>query len=196
MYFTSTTTPQSEIDFYVYGAAGTEAMPASIMALANGFVRIIEMSDLTLATTVVVPNDVFTNLKVKFDFVNQQTLHYVNNELVYTGPLNLSKVTGYGFLTTGRTVGYVDNILTSANSLGTPKADQNHFSYYVSQNQLILQSPNTISNIELFNVSGQKVLSQTLNATDGTIELGAFSAGVYLAKLNVQGETQTFKFIR
>lgn len=196
LYFTSTETPQSEIDFYVYGAAGTEAMPGSIMALANGFVRIIELADLTTAVEVEVSNDVFTNLSVQFDFVNQQTLYYVNGDLVYTGGIHLSKVTGYGFLTTGRTVGYVDNITTTEPNLGILDIDQNPFSHYVSQNQLILKSPSRMDNLEIYNLGGQQVISESLNSTNGNIEIGSLSPGVYLAKLSFQGETKSFKFIR
>ena len=196
LYFTSTDVPKSEIDFYVYGALGTDALPGSMMALANGFVRIIEMDTFTAAATVDVPNDVFTNLRVKFDFVNQQTLHYVNNVLVYTGVLNLSKVTGYGFLTTGKTVGYVDNVLASTNILSTPNVEQDRYSHFVSQNQLNILSPSIMSNVEIFTVTGQKVISQVLNSSDATIEIDGLSSGIYLAKLTFQGVTKTFKFVR
>lgn len=196
LYFTSTETPQSEIDFYVYGAAGIEAMPGSIMALANGFVRIIELSDLTTAAEVEVSNDVFTNLSVEFDFINQQTLYYVNDDLVYTGDLHLSRVTAYGFLTTGRTVGYVDNIITSEPNLGVDDIEQNQFSHYVNQNKLILKSPLVMNEMVIYNLGGQKILSESLNSTDGNIEIGSLSPGVYIARLNFQDETKSFKFIR
>lgn len=196
LYFTSTTATQTEVDFYVYGAAGIEALPSSIMALANGFVRIIEMSNLTTAAEVVVPNDVFTNLRVKFDFQNQQTFYYVNNVLAYTGPLNLSKVTGYGFYTTGKNICYVDNVKAGTNLLNVSDVAQNRFSHFVSQNQLSITSPSTMSDIEIYSITGQKVISQSLNSTNGTIEIGSLSSGIYLAKLNFQGATKTFKFVR
>ena len=196
LYFTSTTTPQSEIDFHVYGAGGVDAIPGSIMALANGFVRIIELNDLTVGATVVVPNDVFTNLKVKFDFVNNQTLHYVNGVLAYTGPLNLSKVTAYGFLTTGRTVGYVDNIITAANSLATKDFTQNTFSHYISENRLHLQSKTLMAQMEIYNMGGQKILSKSVNSDEGTIEIGDLANGIYLARVSFEGEVRSFKFIK
>ena len=196
LYFTSTEVPKSEIDFYVYGALGTDALPGAMMALANGFVRVIEMDTFTAAAIVDVPNDVFTNLKVKFDFVNQQTLHYVNNVLVYTGVLNLSKVTGYGFLTTGKTVGYVDNVLAATNLLSTPTVEQNRFSHFVSQNQLNITSPSIMNDIEIYTITGQKVVSQDLNSTDGSIDISNLSSGIYLAKLKFQGATKTFKFVK
>lgn len=196
MYFTSTTATQTEADFYVYGAGGIEGLPSSIMALANGFVRIIELSTLTTAAEIVVPNDVYTNLRVKFDFQNQQTLYYVNNVLAYTGALNLSKVTGYGFYTTGKTVCYVDNVKAGTNLLSIADVEQNRFSHFVNQNKLNITSPSTMSDIEIFNVTGQKVISQVLNSTDGAIEISGLSAGIYLAKLKFQGATKTFKFVK
>lgn len=196
LYFTSTTATQTEADFYVYGAGGIEALPSSIMAMANGFVRIIELSTLTTAAEVIVPNDVFANLRVKFDFQNQQTLYYVNNVLAYIGALNLSKVTGYGFYTTGKNVCYVDNVRAGTNLLSTPNVEQNRFSHFVSENQLNITSLSTMSDIEIYTVTGQKAISQALNSTDGTVEISALSSGIYLAKLKFQGATKTFKFVK
>lgn len=196
LYFTSTETAHSEIDFYVYGAAGTEAMPGSIMALSDGIVRIIELADLTTATEVEVSNDVFTHLSVQFDFVDQQTLYYVNDELVYTGDIHLSKVTAYGFLTTGKTVGYVDNITTSEPNLGITDIEGNQFSHYVSQNQLLLKSPSVMDRVAIYNIAGQQILSESINSTDGNIEIETLAPGVYLAQISFQGETKSFKFIR
>lgn len=195
LYFTSTTATQTEVDFYVYGAGGIEALPASIMALGNGLVRIVDISDFT-TTVVESPNDVFTNLRVKFDFQNQQTFYYINNVLAYTGALNLSKVTGYGFYTTGKNVCYVDNVKAGTNLLSISDVEQNRFSQYVSQNQLNITSPSMMSDIEIYNVTGQKVLSQVLNSTDGAIEISALSSGIYMAKLKFQGATKTFKFVK
>ena len=195
LYFTSTTATQTEVDFYVYGAGGIEALPASIMALGNGLVRIVDISDFT-TTVVESPNDVFTNLRVKFDFQNQQTFYYINNVLAYTGALNLSKVTGYGFYTTGKNVCYVDNVKAGTNLLSISDVEQNRFSQYESQNQLNITSPSMMSDIEIYNVTGQKVLSQVLNSTDGAIEISALSSGIYMAKLKFQGATKTFKFVK
>lgn len=196
LYFTSTETAHSEIDFYVYGADGTEAMPGSIMALSDGIVRIIELADLTTAAEVEVSNDVFTHLSVQFDFVDEQTLYYVNDELVYTGDLHLAEVTAYGFLTTGKTVGYVDNITTSEPDLGIEEVKENKFSYEVTQNQLVVKSPSVMKHVAVYNTGGQQVLSESINSTDSQIEIEALTPGVYLARLSFQGETRSFKFIR
>ena len=195
LYFTSTTATQTEVDFFVYGAGGIEGLPSSIMALGNGLVRIVETSDFS-TTEVVVPNDVFTNLRVKFDFQNQETLYYINNVLAYTGELNLSKVTGYGFYTTGKTVCYVDNVKAGTSLLGISDVEQNRFSQYVSQNELHISSPSIINEVEIYSITGQKVMAQSLNSTDGTVQISQLSAGVYLATLKFEGATKTFKFVK
>ena len=196
LYLTSPTTSQAEVDFYVYGAAGIDALPSSIMALSDGIAGIVEMSDFSTGADVPVSNDVFTNLRVKFDFQNQQTFFYVNNVLAYTGPLNLSKVTGYGFFTTGRTVCYVDNVRAGVNLLSVDEVAQNRFSQYVSQNQLHISSPSNMNEIEIYSITGQKVISQSLNSTNGNIELSQLSSGIYMAKLKFEGATKTFKFVK
>lgn len=68
------------------------------------------------------------------------------------------------------------------------------FSHYVQNGQLFLQSDSTIENAVLYNLLGQQVVSSALNATSGSIDLSGLSSGVYLAKLNIDGQVKTLKF--
>lgn len=194
LYFTSTETPKGEINFYVYGAAGTESLPGASMALADERVLIIELSDFSVGAEIDVPNDTFIRFTIQLDFVEEETLFYVDEELVYTGNLNLSEVTGYGFLTTGKAVGFVDNIITTDAPLSVPEISQNNFSHYISENQLHLESPAVMEAVKIYNLNGQEVLSETLNSTEAYLQLENLSDGVYITRLAFEGYSKTFKF--
>ena len=108
----------------------------------------------------------------------------------------MTKVTGYGFYTTGKTVGYVDNVRAGVNLLSVGEVSQNQFSQYVSQNELHISSPSNMNEIEIYSITGQKVISQSLNSTNGNIDLSQLSSGIYLVKLQFEGATKTFKFVK
>ena len=184
-----------EIDFNVYGAAGPDALAGASIALLDGRVLIIELSDFSVGADLEVPQETFIHLSMLLDFENEETLYYVDEELVYTGDLNLSEVTGYGFLTTGKAVGYVDNVTTSDPSLSVSAFSTNTFSYYVSANQLYLNSTSAMEEVKIYNLNGQEVLSKKLNSTDENIQIENLAPDVYLTRLIFEKDTQTFKFI-
>lgn len=155
MYFESSSTG-GEIDFYVYGENGTEGLPSATIAISDERLLIIELSDFSTAVDMQIQNDTFYNMKMAFDFVNQETLYYLDDDLIYTGNLNLSEITGYGFLKTAAGKGYVDNIETSENTLGTNQIDKDAFVHFVNQNNLHLQNNSSLKNILIYNILGQK----------------------------------------
>ncbi|SEA26914.1 T9SS type A sorting domain-containing protein [Psychroflexus halocasei] len=195
LYFDSSSNG-GEIDFYIYGEMGTEALPGAAMAISDERLLIVEMSDFSTAVDMQIENDMFHNLKMAFDFVNQETLYYLNGDLLYTGSLNLSEFTGYGFLKTSNGKGYADNIVTSENTLKTNQIDKGDFIHYVNQNNLHLQNNSSLKNILIYNILGQEVISKNLNSKKERIYIESLKSGVYIAKVSTDQSTKTFKFIK
>lgn len=186
-----------EIDFSVYGAGGTEGLPGPTIALLDGRVLIVEMSDFSVGADLEVAKETFFRLSMVFDFENQETLYYVDGDLVYTGNLNISKVTGYGFLTTGKAIGYVDNITASDEpTLGVADVEANVFSHYVAKDNLHLKSHSIMEEVKIYNLQGQEVLSETLHLMDGEIGIDALASGVYIVRLKFENESTSFKFFK
>jgi|SRR5690625_3186224 len=186
-----------EIDFSVYGAGGTESLPAATIALLDGRVLIIELSDFSVGADIDVPTETFIRLSMLFDFENEETLYFIDEDLVYTGNLNLSRVTGYGFLSTGKAIGYVDNITATDNpTLGVTDVESSIFSHYVDNGKLYLKSHSIIEEVSIYNLNGQKVLAEAFHLTDGIVELDALTSGVYLVRLKLENESRTFKFFK
>lgn len=67
------------------------------------------------------------------------------------------------------------------------------FTHFTKNDQLFLESRGNIQEVAIFNLLGQQMISETVNATSGSINLSTLSAGVYLTKLNVEGKTKIFR---
>ena len=72
----------------------------------------------------------------------------------------------------------------------------NH-SYNKDTKQLKLESSNLpFDSIEVFNILGQNVISKSLSQLNEVIDLANLKDGVYLAKVTIQGQTQTIKLLK
>lgn len=71
------------------------------------------------------------------------------------------------------------------------------FDYFVDvQNRLNLSANQAFEKVSLFNLSGQRVLSEELNSQNEKIDLNMLTKGVYLASVQINGTTKTFKLIK
>jgi len=55
---------------------------------------------------------------------------------------------------------------------------------------------NTIKSVEIYNVLGRRVLSNTYNSDQAQVSVGSLASGIYIARLNTQAGTKTIKLIR
>lgn len=74
--------------------------------------------------------------------------------------------------------------------------DFTHF-YDTNTNMLSLNSATSpLTGIEIYNVLGKSVLNETLATNETQLDLSGMAAGVYLAKIQIEGGTKTIKFIK
>lgn len=86
--------------------------------------------------------------------------------------------------------------LTDGGILGVEDFETNSFKHLVKNNQLLISSDLEINNVAIYNSLGQKVASQSVNATSANINLSNLSSGVYFTQADVNGEVKTFKFAK
>jgi len=55
---------------------------------------------------------------------------------------------------------------------------------------------NTNNHIEIFNISGQKVLDQSILQNNTKVDLSGLSKGLYLLKTNIEGTVSTVKIVK
>jgi hypothetical protein len=81
--------------------------------------------------------------------------------------------------------------------LSTNKLEAFNFSFNNPvTNRLDLRADNIISNIELYNVMGQKALSVKLNANNGSVDLSSLSKGVYVMNATINDKVGTYRVLK
>lgn len=100
--------------------------------------------------------------------------------------------TDYGYSTT------VDALTVTASPLGVSEHAKALVKYYPNPaaNVLNFTSPEMVSNVQIFNLIGQKVLERKLNATEGQIDISSLAPGNYLVQATTEMGTETFKIAK
>ena len=72
------------------------------------------------------------------------------------------------------------------------------FSYYPSptSGEISLKSADIIESVAIYNMLGQKVLDAKVGATTSEISLSGLTAGTYIMKVTVEGQTGTYKVLK
>ena len=88
--------------------------------------------------------------------------------------------------------------LTLTCALSNTSIDESKFEYYPNpvKNTLNLSYNQEISNVDIFNLMGQKVSSQTINANQGQVDMTNLSNGVYLVKVTSYNQVKTLRVIK
>jgi len=88
--------------------------------------------------------------------------------------------------------------LTLTCALSNTSIDESKFEYYPNpvKNTLNLSYNQEISNVEIFNLMGQKVSSQAINSNQGQVDMSNLSNGVYLVKVSSNNQVKTFRVIK
>ena len=83
-------------------------------------------------------------------------------------------------------------------SLGNNSFDSSNFAYYPNpvKNTLNLSYNQEISNVEVFNLLGQRVSSNVINANAAQIDMSNLSKGAYMVKVTSNNQLKTIKVIK
>ena len=86
----------------------------------------------------------------------------------------------------------------TCDSLGVSDNALAGFSYYPNPatEVLSLKSASNIESVSLFNLLGQQVISTEIGATTSDINLSGLTAGTYIMKVTVDGQTGTYKVLK
>jgi hypothetical protein len=94
--------------------------------------------------------------------------------------------------------GAVTDIKIDGTNLGVADNTIAGFSYYPNPTNgiLNLKSLDNIEQVSLYNLLGQLVIDNRVNATTSQVDISGLSAGTYLMKVTVNGETGTYKVLK
>lgn len=65
-----------------------------------------------------------------------------------------------------------------------------------TNNVLNLKASKQIAQIVIINVMGQTTLTKTINALESVIDVSNLNKGVYMINVNIEGNTQSYKFLK
>ncbi len=94
--------------------------------------------------------------------------------------------------------GAITDIVIDGNNLGLDGNAIQGFTYHPNPTDgvLNLNSVESIDNVAIFNLLGQQVLSQDVEATSTALDVSNLAVGAYVMKVSVNGQTGTYKIIK
>lgn len=132
------------------------------------------------------------NNTLEFDKWNDVEFEFTTPEDVFDIKLRLYKTNG--------TAPYM---LDNVEIFPTPAASINKFKKFdfklspnPATNVLNIQASKPISNVEFFNVLGQKNLSKSINALNSNVDISNLKKGIYLVNVTIDGQTQAYKVVK
>jgi len=142
----------------------------------------------------------FTNITMQGTFAGPPNLFdaaYVNTETFTPTSNGVFHLGVHVNSSVGGDVFFVKEIEIEENTLSTDEFDTFSFDYFVdSQNHLNLSANQAFDQVQLHNLLGQQVLNQKLSAQDERIDLNSLTSGVYLAKVQINDASKTFKIVK
>ena len=117
----------------------------------------------------------------------------ITNSDVVAGNTYYVRVSGYSAAYTGTFC-----LRVSRNTLSNDAFNTSNFSYYPNpvKNTLNLSYTQNISNVAIFNLLGQKVVSKVVNANQSQIDMSELPTGAYLVKVTADNQVKTIKVIK
>ncbi len=92
-----------------------------------------------------------------------------------------------------------DYLLTATSVLGVDEFNTGAFTYIYDKGSktLNLESSNIgMTGVEIYSLLGQNVLSKSLSDTTESMDVSSLTDGVYIAKVNINGNFKTIKFVK
>ncbi|MEH6763490.1 MAG: T9SS type A sorting domain-containing protein, partial [Aequorivita antarctica] len=94
--------------------------------------------------------------------------------------------------------GAITDIVIDGTNLGVSDNTIAGFSYYPNPTNgiLNLKSVDNIEHVSMYNLLGQLVIDNRVEATTSQVDISGLSTGTYLMKVTVNGETGTYKVLK
>jgi hypothetical protein len=138
------------------------------------------------------------NLRV--ELTNNALEVFIDDNSIYTGNVASPNLDIENFRFIHDNFGgfaYIDNFRTNDEPLSTEDFDSLNFNYFVdAQNILNLNANEALSQVKLYNMLGQEVMSKNLSNQNEAVDINALNTGVYLAKVQINNAVETFKFVK
>lgn len=89
----------------------------------------------------------------------------------------------------------IDDFSITAGGMSIDENSFEGFTYYQDLEYLTLKAQSPMANVEVYNLLGQKIATHTLNTVEVQLPIASLQAGVYVAKVTIEGKVRGFKFV-
>ena len=89
----------------------------------------------------------------------------------------------------------LDDIIVDGD-LSAKKELFDSFNYYMNAETLFLSSSSQMNELRIFTIMGNQVKSFDLSSNKESVNISELASGIYLAQININNLTKTFKFIK
>lgn len=92
---------------------------------------------------------------------------------------------------------FIDNVIWSP-ALGTGEFNNEAFAYYPNpvKNILNLSYEQNITNVAVYNLLGQEIITKKFNANQTQIDMSGFASGTYIVKVTSENKTKAIKIVK
>lgn len=121
-----------------------------------------------------------------------------DNQCLPSTSTTINVVAGQAYYVFVANTGGVSDVVFDCNLLGTTANEIEGFNFYPNpaNERLTIEASQNIEFVELFNMLGQRLLQQQVNATTTQLDVSGLSTGTYLMKATSNGVTSTYKLIK
>ncbi|WP_353779583.1 T9SS type A sorting domain-containing protein [Winogradskyella sp. 3972H.M.0a.05] len=141
-----------------------------------------------------------TWFNVRIEITNDAVEFFIDDVSIYSGTLATSGSIEQVQFAHDNFAGFahIDNFRTNDEDLSVESFENNAFSYFYNKTtkSLELDASSPLQNVEIYNILGQKVISNTLNQTSESIDLQQLTNGVYLARIETENGSKSVKFLK
>lgn len=191
---------------YRFGVTGTgtndQGQPATFFVALVDFnfqnnIRVVNNAG-TFENVSTWASDTWYNVRMEFN--NSQVEYFVDDVSVGTFDLlNELDLTGARIVHDNfGGLAYFDNFRTNDENLSNDQfVAENDFLHYVNNHQLYLESSTSLSGIEIYNISGKRIVSQELTGSNNAqTDIQMLDQGIYIARLTTEAGVHSFKFAK
>jgi hypothetical protein len=159
----------------------------------TGLSDVIDISAATLDVTGIYTPTALTTL----DIITTNTTSTFEGAVAGNFDSVIGLTSGWSVVYTGGLGGKVQLVFDPAN-LGTTQFANASFTYYPNPatNELNLSAEKNISKVEFFNILGQRVQSNTLNANQKQVDMSTLQKGMYLMEVTIDSAKKSFKIMK
>ena len=139
----------------------------------------------------------FNEIKLSFNYTEETITYYANGQQIHQGELWGSKaaIDQYSFEAFLFEDMYMDNFRSNI-YVSTEKYNDIPFTHYIQNNILNLKSPVRMEEIEIYNILGKRFHSEYLSNSQESIFISHLNSGVYIARLKMNKQWYSFKFVK